>query len=132
MAYFSADVINKFDFARFVDFQTTLNYSSQEFQATARLASVIFDSNSPAVSAPSFREIHNSWTLTPTDRVNIKVSVESQKINRFLLYKFGYGNECSSDATMTTRTVGAMEGTCFQDGALSFTVYASGLSHIFH
>jgi hypothetical protein len=125
----STIVNNPSELTQSKDFHTSLA-SNKGFKATARLASVLFDSNTPFVANFNHGKIDDNWTFTPlniSDRASINASVvKSYKENRFLIFKFGYGNECLSETTMT---VGAVEGTCFQDGDLSFTVYASGLSY---
>jgi hypothetical protein len=89
------------------DFESTFK-SSKDFIAASKLASALFDSNTTFVT------------------ISNKTSFKNQQ---FLFFEFSYGTSFISGATMT---VGAMEGTCFMDGDISFTVYASGLSHIFN
>ncbi len=87
-----------------VDFKFTFQ-SSKASQSVAKMAHNLFNSNSQIEAA--------SGTLNQS----------ADKVQRVIYYKFNYGIDCLSETTMT---VGVVEGICFQDVDLSFTIHASG------
>jgi hypothetical protein len=85
-----------------VDFKFIFQ-SSKASQSVAKMAHNLFNSN-------SLFEVTSG-------------ALNQSAGKRVIYYKFNYGSECLSETTMT---VGVMEGICFQDVDLSFTIHASG------